>query len=36
MASETASWKASDDPGRWDPESVYTRLAEAWGERSLT
>ena len=33
---QTASWKASDDPGRWDPESVYTRLAEAWGERLLT
>ena len=33
---QTASWKGSDDPGRWDPESVYTRLAEAWGEQSLT
>ena len=33
---QTASWKAGDDPGRWDPESVYTRLAEAWGEPSLT
>jgi|tagenome__1003787_1003787.scaffolds.fasta_scaffold20203495_1 PadR family transcriptional regulator AphA len=33
---QTASWRDSDDPGRWDPESVYTRLAEAWGEPSLT
>src|SRR5262249_38956048 len=27
---QTASWKASDDPGRWDPQSVYTPLAETW------
>ena len=33
---QTASWKASDDPGRWDPQSVYTPLVEAWSEGRLT
>jgi PadR family transcriptional regulator, regulatory protein AphA len=23
------SWKATNDPGDWDPEAVYTRLAES-------
>ena len=32
----TAAWKASDDPGRWDPQSVYTPLVEAWSEGGLT
>jgi DNA-binding PadR family transcriptional regulator len=32
----TAAWKASDDPGRWDPQSVYTPLVEAWSEGRLT
>jgi PadR family transcriptional regulator, regulatory protein AphA len=32
----TASWKGSDDPGEWDPESVYTPLVEAWSRGSLT
>lgn len=33
---QTASWRASDEPGTWDPESaVYTPLAEAWGRDSL-
>ena len=27
---QTASWAASDDPGRWDPHTVYTPLAETW------
>ncbi len=33
---QTASWKASDDPGGWDPESVYSRLAETWSRGPLT
>jgi PadR family transcriptional regulator, regulatory protein AphA len=33
---QAASWTATDDPGRWDPECVYTPLVEAWstGERT--
>jgi hypothetical protein len=33
---QTASWKAGDDPGRWDPDSVYTPLAETWSRGPLT
>jgi PadR family transcriptional regulator, regulatory protein AphA len=37
VVEQTASWKAVGDPGPWDPEStVYTPLAEAWAEGSLT
>jgi PadR family transcriptional regulator, regulatory protein AphA len=27
---QTEAWKAGDDPGNWDPETVFTPLAEAW------
>jgi PadR family transcriptional regulator AphA len=34
---QTESWRATDDPAGWDPESaVYTPLAEGWGVGPLT
>ena len=27
---QTEVWKAGDDPGSWDPETVFTPLAAAW------
>ena len=33
---QTASWKASDGPGGWDPESVYTPLAVTWSRDEVT
>jgi len=32
---QTASWPTTDDPGGWDPESVYRPLAETWSGRGL-
>lgn len=33
---QVASWRSTGDPGTWDPEVVYTPLAEAGGGGSLT
>jgi DNA-binding PadR family transcriptional regulator len=33
---QTAGWVTSDDPGTWDPESVYTPLVETWARPPLT
>jgi DNA-binding PadR family transcriptional regulator len=33
---QTGAWRAGDDPGSWDPESVYTPLAETWRADPLT
>jgi PadR family transcriptional regulator, regulatory protein AphA len=33
---ETAGWRTSADPGDWDAEVVYTRLAEAASGEALT
>jgi PadR family transcriptional regulator AphA len=33
---QTASWASTDDPGRWDPQSVYTQLADTWSQERLT
>ena len=33
---QVTSWRSTDDPGDWDPESVYTPLAEAAAGDPLT
>jgi DNA-binding PadR family transcriptional regulator len=33
---QTATWPASDDPGDWDADSVYTPLVERWSGDRLT